>query len=151
MGGTFYDDIIALATRVHGRIIHTQDGKTVFQRYGKDDSECNYSISRYELNKVCPEPLMCQMYTLMYTLIWKFLIQAAVDLGATINFDHALSETSDFATEGDVGCILNFTSGHPSKPEELQRLQVDVKCPVVACDGAGSRARYAMRHSGLTR
>jgi len=25
-----------------------------------------------------------------------------------------------------------------------------VKCPVVACDGAGSRARYAMRHSGLT-
>jgi len=31
LGGTFYDDMIAIATPVQGRIIHTEDGKTLFQ------------------------------------------------------------------------------------------------------------------------
>jgi len=67
-----------------------------------------------------------------------------------MHFDHNLSETSKFATEGPQGCVLHFTHGPPNKPEELKRIQVTVSCPVVACDGAGSRARYAMRRCGLT-
>ena len=96
----------------------------------KDDSEYNYSISRYELN--------------------KFLMGAAAELGTDIKFDHALSETSDFSTPGPVGCVLHFTHGPPNKPAEQKQVRVKVGCPVIACDGAGSRARYAMRHAGLT-
>ncbi|KAH8092014.1 FAD binding protein [Aureococcus anophagefferens] len=43
--------LLQLGTKVTGRVIHTTDGEALFQRYGKDDSEFNYSISRYELNK----------------------------------------------------------------------------------------------------
>lgn len=131
LGGTLYDDILAkLATRITGRIIHMADGNVVFQRYGKDDSECNYSISRIDLN--------------------KFLIDAAAAAGAEFHFDHALSETSDFASGGAVGSVLNFTQGPPSQPLEQKKLRVRASCPVIACDGAGSRVRYALRRAGLT-
>jgi kynurenine 3-monooxygenase len=40
------------AIAMPGRIIHPVSGPTVFQRYGKDDSECIYSIGRSELNKI---------------------------------------------------------------------------------------------------
>ena len=66
--------LLALGTRVTGRIIHTEEahvqGGGVFQRYGKDDSEFNYSISRYELN--------------------KFLIGQAEQAGVKFHFGHRL-------------------------------------------------------------
>ena len=37
---------------VKGRMIHSQGGETVYQAYGRDDSECNYSVSRGELNNL---------------------------------------------------------------------------------------------------
>ena len=124
LGGTLYDDIISnLTTKVMGRIIHT-DEKVIFQRYGKDDTEHNYSVSRLDLN--------------------KFLLNAAADAGADLHFDHALLESSDFLTEGSVGSCLHFKQGGGSF------LKVHADCPVVACDGAGSRVRYALRRCGLT-
>jgi len=131
LGGNIYDDIVGgLATRISGRIIHMPDGNSLFQRYGKDDSECNYSISRIDLN--------------------KFLIDAAAKEGAEFHFDHALSETSDFVSGGAIGSVLNFTQGPPSKPEKQKKLRVRVHCPVIACDGGGSRVRYALRKAGVS-
>ena len=43
--------LLALGTKVTGRVIHTDGNEPAFQRYGKDDSEFNYSINRYETNK----------------------------------------------------------------------------------------------------
>merc|ERR1719230_382764 len=106
------------------------EGDVVFQGYGKDDTESNYSVSRIDLN--------------------KFLIDAAAKAGAEFHFDHNLSETSDFASAGMVGSTLNFTKGPPNKPEQLERFRLKAKCPVIACDGAGSRVRYALRRAGLT-
>lgn len=37
---------------VIGRKMHNQAGEQTFQAYGKDDTECNYSVSRSELNKL---------------------------------------------------------------------------------------------------
>ncbi|CAE8588946.1 unnamed protein product, partial [Polarella glacialis] len=114
--GTIYDDILEkLATKVMGRIIHMPDGKAVYQRYGKDDSEHNYSISRIELN--------------------KFLIDAAQRDGAELHFDHAMSESSDFGSAETTGCTLNFRKGR--LPAEQKLVRVNVTCPVIACDGAG--------------
>mmetsp|Transcript_21348 Transcript_21348/g.30907 ORF Transcript_21348/g.30907 Transcript_21348/m.30907 type:complete len:455 (-) Transcript_21348:652-2016(-) len=127
------DEILALAVAVTGRVIHQQDGSVQFQRYGKDDSECNYSISRFELN--------------------KFLIQKAESAGAKIYFGHSLdSDSTDFSDGtcnggGDVGCTLEFVA-HRDGIES--RVRVFCACPVVGCDGGGSRARYAMRNAGLT-
>lgn len=46
IGGGLREELLSLAVAVIGRVIHQQDGSVQFQRYGKDDSECNYSISR---------------------------------------------------------------------------------------------------------
>ena len=46
-----YDEIKKIAIPMYGRMIHTTDGKTLFQRYGKDDSEYINAVSRAELNK----------------------------------------------------------------------------------------------------
>lgn len=130
LGGSLYDDIVnTLATKVKGRIIHMPDGKVVFQRYGKDDSEHNYSISRIDLN--------------------KFLINAAAEAGAEYYFNHGLSESSEFKGEG-VGCCLHFRVGSFENPSEQKLIRVRTNCPVIACDGAGSRMRYALRRAGLT-
>ena len=47
IGGGLREEVLSLAVAVVGRVLHQLDGTTQFQRYGKDDSECNYSISRY--------------------------------------------------------------------------------------------------------
>lgn len=44
------DAIMDLAIPMRGRMIHATDGTLTFQRYGKDDSEVIYSVSRRELN-----------------------------------------------------------------------------------------------------
>lgn len=68
LGNDILKDMLALSIPVYGRVVHV-DGmiqncsilfileyneignEPVFQPYGKDRSECNYSISRFELNK----------------------------------------------------------------------------------------------------
>jgi kynurenine 3-monooxygenase len=48
IGGGLREEVLSLAVAVTGRVIHQLDGSVQFQRYGKDDTECNYSISRQE-------------------------------------------------------------------------------------------------------
>lgn len=59
-----------LAVPVYGRMIHTQAGELIYQAYGQAD-ECNWSISRGELN--------------------KFLIDEAVKAGVQVHFEHDLN------------------------------------------------------------
>jgi kynurenine 3-monooxygenase len=40
-----------LSVPVIGRLIHSTAGELAYQPYGRDDSECNYSVSRLELNR----------------------------------------------------------------------------------------------------
>lgn len=44
------DSIMPLTTRLKGRMIHTQDGKRLFQPYGKNEQEVIYSIKRHDFN-----------------------------------------------------------------------------------------------------
>ena len=45
------EKILPLTVPVYGRRIHPKTGADFFQPYGRDKSECNYSVSRIELNK----------------------------------------------------------------------------------------------------
>jgi kynurenine 3-monooxygenase len=42
--------VLQLTVPVHGRMMHSVTGELAYQPYGRDDSECNYSVSRGELN-----------------------------------------------------------------------------------------------------
>jgi kynurenine 3-monooxygenase len=65
------EQVLELTVPVTGRTIHGIGGEQSYQPYGKDDSECNYSISRAELN--------------------RFLITAAEKRGVEFNFESPLA------------------------------------------------------------
>lgn len=66
---------LELTVPVLGRMMHSLEGELAFQPYGRDESECNYSISRAGLN--------------------RFLISEAEARGVTFHFERSLS-TVDF-------------------------------------------------------
>lgn len=45
------DGALDLTVAVTGRMMHSIDGELAYQPYGRDETECNYSISRAELNE----------------------------------------------------------------------------------------------------
>ncbi len=112
-------EMLAIAVPVTGRIMHQMNGEKVFQRYGKDDSEHNFSISRIGLN--------------------KFLINKAEAAGCKILFNHALERVSNMKGESGAWARLHFKGGKV----------VNCNGPLFACDGAGSRIRYSLRDLGL--
>ena len=66
-----WDQVKALTTPVFGRMVHDKEGEQSYQPYGRDESECNYSISRSELN--------------------RFLQTECIQQGISIHFEHALA------------------------------------------------------------
>lgn len=67
--------ILPLTVPVYGRRIHQKSGEKIFQPYGRDKTECNYSVSRWDLNKA--------------------LIEQCLSAGIKIYFDHSI-ENMDF-------------------------------------------------------
>jgi kynurenine 3-monooxygenase len=50
------DEVVSRITvPVAGRMMHSVAGELTYQPYGRDDSECNYSVSRGELNRLLIE------------------------------------------------------------------------------------------------
>jgi kynurenine 3-monooxygenase len=46
-----WERALPLSVPVIGRLIHSTGGGLAYQPYGRDESECNYSVSRLELNR----------------------------------------------------------------------------------------------------
>ncbi len=63
--------VLDLTVSVRGRMMHSSSGDLSYQPYGRDESECNYSISRSGLN--------------------AFLVDRAREEGADFVFDHELT------------------------------------------------------------
>ena len=123
IGGSLLRDMHKMSTPVMGRVMHQVDGSTTAQRYGKDDSEYNLSISRYELN--------------------VYLLNKAEEAGAVVNFGHALTNV-DFFGGSQTETVLEFQTGGREGPKHIVR----VDGPVIGADGAGSRIRNALRDQG---
>jgi len=45
------DEILKITIPVYGRMMHSVEGDLTYQSYSKDNSECNYSVSRAQLNQ----------------------------------------------------------------------------------------------------
>lgn len=48
----FAEPALALTVPVRGRMMHDRAGRLTYQPYGRDESECNYSVSRGGLNEL---------------------------------------------------------------------------------------------------
>ena len=109
--------LLALGTKVFRRVIHTSEGQTLTQAYGKSDAEYNVSLSRSVLN--------------------DFLLAEAEKAGATIKFGHRLTDV-DVPAEKNLPTQLTLTIGGGGTSL--------MSCfgPVIGCDGAGSALRKAV-------
>ncbi len=86
------DTVMRLAVMMRGRMVHGLDGTTELLRYGRDDSEVIWSISRGRLNMA--------------------LLDAAQAAGATIQFGQSLT-----AIDFDTHC-LHFFNEHDGARSE---------------------------------
>ena len=106
-----------LAVMMRGRMVHDIDGNTNLQRYGRDDSEVIWSISRGALNIA--------------------LLDAAETAGARIHFDRRL-ESVAWAPKPDDASVMHFrddTNG--------AAFSHSAHC-IIGADGAGSALRQAI-------
>jgi kynurenine 3-monooxygenase len=49
---SLWETVQTILTPVTGRMMHSIDAELTYQPYGKDETECNYSVSRAALNKL---------------------------------------------------------------------------------------------------
>jgi len=126
-------DLNEMSVPVTGRIMHQMGGEKVFQRYGKDDSEFNLSISRFELN--------------------KYLIAKADAAGCKLLFGHQMTGCIFPPGHDDMVTQISFNvldvKGGRTDAGVKSRLVATCDCPVLGADGAGSRLRYALRDAGF--
>lgn len=122
LGPALMKEVMQLCQPVMGRTLHQPDGQIQYQPYGKDESECNYSISRFELN--------------------KFLLDKAAKAGATIHFNTKVNKY-DFDTN-----TLHLEKG--ATPTKAGTKSTFKAGRVVGADGGGSAIRYAMRDAKFT-
>ena len=127
------EDLLKLGSHVTGRVIHTDSGEQMFQRYGKDDTEYNHSISRYDLN--------------------RFLIQRAEDAGATLHFGHQIVDFKLGETSGGFPTLRFRVDGGGASggAESTSATEKVFTCrgPVIAADGGGSAVRAALQALGV--
>lgn len=109
------DEIMKITVRVFSRALHSQTGAIASQRYGPDDSYCNYSISRAQLNVA--------------------LLNAAEARGVHLYFDYPLDHL-DITNRRFFS--YTRTAGHPAQ-------RCITAAHIFACDGGGSRARQAIK------
>jgi kynurenine 3-monooxygenase len=108
------EEVMRLAVMMRGRMVHARDGATELLRYGRDDSEVIWSISRGGLNLA--------------------LIEAAEAAGARFRFDRRLAG----ARFGDGGVELALRDD-ASGGETTHAVPF-----AIGADGAGSALRAAM-------
>jgi kynurenine 3-monooxygenase len=139
-----WDGARELSVPVTGRMVHSVNGELSYQPYGRDDSECNYSISRAGLN--------------------RFLITAAEERGVRFVFSRRLmdadleagrlefSDESSSAREtvtaanlvvgadGAASAVRGAFRGRPGFEESMELLEHGYKeLTIPAADGGSSR------------
>ena len=87
-------DVAVLSVPVTGRMMHSVGGDLAYQPYGLDDTECNYSISRAQLNRV--------------------LLTAAERAGVGLRFDRRLVSADPSAR------LLRFAAADGGAREEVR-------------------------------
>ena len=137
--------ISALTIPVFGRMIHDRKGGQKYQPYGRDESECNYSISRGEFN--------------------QFLHRECEDKKIPIHFEHNLTTVDVqnrlaifsngkslpfqrlFATDGGSSAVRSSLREQiPSAREDIQDFSVGYKEMLMPAMEGG---QYAIKEKAL--
>ncbi len=108
-------DVLLMTVPVTGRMIYGKIGAPAYQPYGRDTSECNYAVSRGDLN--------------------RYLLKACERHGIRILFEATVDPSTDLR-EKEVKFSL------PAQNRGLAALDYDI---LLGTDGAGSVLRESMK------
>ena len=108
-------DVLPMTVPVTGRMIHGKIGAPAYQPYGRDTSECNYSVSRGDLN--------------------RYLLKACERRGIRILFEATVDSSTDLREKK-----VKFSLAGQNC--ELATLDYDI---LLGTDGAGSVLRKSMK------
>lgn len=106
-----YEEALKLTVAVTGRMMHSKKGELTYQAYGRDPSECNYSISRSDLN--------------------NFLLERAEALDIPIHFNKTLTnidlqkKQASFQNETTSYDVLFGTDGAGSETRALLKRKLE--------------------------
>ncbi len=108
-------DVLPMTVPVTGRMIHGKIGAPAYQPYGRDASECNYAVSRGDLN--------------------RFLLAACERRGIRILFEATVDSSTNLREKK-----VKFSSR--GRDRGLAALDYDI---LLGTDGAGSVLRKSMK------
>ncbi len=89
--------VLAITVPVYGRMIHDLQGEQTYQSYSKDDTDCNYSVSRSELNALLMEYAEKAGANLHFE---QALERVDVASGTLVFGDRVIQAEQIFATDG---------------------------------------------------
>ncbi len=133
--------VMAKAIPMKGRLMHAVDGTTTFHRYGQDDSEVIYSVSRARLNRLLMDAADA---TGKVDILFDEAC-TAVDLenGTVIHQNRSTGESTVtaaehvFAADGSGSIIREEMEKHHEAEDSLERLPHGYKELTIPADGEG--------------
>jgi kynurenine 3-monooxygenase len=144
------EEVMTKAIAMKGRVIHPISGPTVFQRYGKDDSECIYSISRGELNKIL---MTAAEKTKRVTFRFQERLIAADLKTNELTFQHDVTKKQSvfspakvFGTDGSASVLRHTFQeklGYENSQSDLSHGYKELNMP------PGALGRFQMEKHGL--
>ena len=105
-----------LIVPVTGRMLHSLDDGLTFQPYGRDESECNHSISRAELNRLLVSVAERRGVRFHFR---KRMIGGSLEAGRVIVAD----EDGGNELEVDASVVLGADGGGSAVREALQKME----------------------------
>ncbi len=136
------EDVLQLTVPVYGRLMHSLSGARTFQPYGKDERECNYSVSRSQLN----ERLLTRAEEAGVRFHFEHRLVAADLPGGSLTFEQPSGERRVVAFERVFGCdgapsaVREALLEHPGHTATLEPLEHGYKELLFPADGEGGFA-----------
>lgn len=132
-----WEKVKEITVPVSGRMIHARDGELTFQAYGRNQTECNYSISRGKLNKL----LMTEAESIGVEIQFSEEVvnvdfeqkRAFLNSGYVVHYDLL------FGTDGGGSKVRRALHQKvPGAKEEVRRLNCDYKEMLMPANSDGN-------------
>jgi kynurenine 3-monooxygenase len=137
------EKVLELTVPVLGRMMHSLSGELTYQAYGKDDYECNYSVSRDQLNAALLDAAEAAGVQIQFD---AGLVGADLDAGKLYFDDREVDAGLIFGTDGAPSLIrkaLVERTGYEAQIEMMAWGYKEVLFPA-APDGSYPLAEHAL-------
>lgn len=151
------EPVLQLAVPIRGRMIHPISGTPAFLRYGRDDSECIYSISRVVLNRLlisaAEATSRVQLRFQQRLLHYSFATRHAIFADAANEIKKTVDAPVIFGTDGSSSVLRSALQESAGVQVAQDRLDCGYKeltiSALTSAKGLGPDGRFALDPSAL--